>query len=133
MNDGRIDLIRLTIRSEKDAAVLRDDESARVLCSATCIIVEFADGASGPGRAAFQNLLEDRCVALEGSLEGPLEDSAAEYLATEVVAEVDKFVAACRKQKDGDEDDVESSHQEDGGGGVSSVVNSGGKGAGDGL
>lgn len=95
MNDGRIDLIRLTIRTEQDAAVLKDAESARVLCAATCVIIEFNDGVSGTGRAAFQTLLEERCIA-ESSVE--VEDFGIRTHATELVAQVGDLKAVCKKQ-----------------------------------
>lgn len=106
MNDGRMDLVRLTIRSEQDAAVLRDHDSARVLCSATCIIVEFLDGILGAGRAAFQALLEERCIS-EVSQEWFLEE--ATYLPTKLVAQVGDFEAACRKHKGVAEEDMKIS------------------------
>jgi hypothetical protein len=100
MNDGRIDLIRMTIRTEHDAAVLRDAESVRVLCAATCIVVEFSDGATGSGRAAFQQLLEERCVLHDSLVD---EQSGAPKHATELVAQVGVFKAACKKQYDEEE------------------------------
>jgi hypothetical protein len=97
-NDGAIDLIRLTIRTEQDAAVLRDPESASVLCAATCLVVEFNDGASGTGRAAFQKLLEEGCVSLTSA---DFEQSLAYRHAPELVAQVGDFKAACRRRKGG--------------------------------
>jgi hypothetical protein len=94
-NEGTIHLIRMTIGTEQDAAVLRDAESARVLCAATCLVIEFNDGASGTGRAAFQKLLEEDCVS---STSGELEQSLANMHATELVAHVGNFKAACKRR-----------------------------------
>lgn len=95
MNDGTIDVIRLTIRTEQDAAVLRDAESAPVLCAATCLIIEFSDGVAGSGRAAFQQLTEERCVSIASA---EVEGLNAPMRVTELVAQVGDFKAACKKR-----------------------------------
>lgn len=112
MNDGRIDVLRMTIATQQDVAVLLDPDSANVLCDATCLIVEFSgseagsnsvytnenantingdnivgDNSSG-GRAAFEKLLEHSCRP---------SFALAQPYAMQRVKQSGNFEAACKR------------------------------------